>query len=131
MDSNKTTLANRLKHSIVAFETALQNICRDDAATPVGPDFLVNALLDLLSSRCQRPGQRRQLGETLFGALNRRGPQVVALDGGQQTVAFHRRGDVVEVQVDDRVLTQLPRDDAIRLATLLHGSPALAETHAA
>ncbi len=131
MDSNKTAVANRLQQSIAAFETALHNICRGDAAASGDPDFLVNALLDLMTSRCQVPGQRRQLGETLFGALNKRGPHSLALDGGEQKVAFHRRGDNVEVRVDDRVLTQLPRDDAIRLATLLHGSLALAETRAA
>ena len=127
MDSSKTAL----QHDIAAFETALNNLCLHDATAADEPDFLVNAVLDLMTSRCQALGQRRRLGETLFGALNTRGPQVLELDGGEQTFAFHRHGDTVEVWVDDRLLTQLPRDDAIRLATLLHGSPALAETRAA
>lgn len=105
--------------SIQAFERAC-----DDLTARAGndPDPLVNALLDLIGSRCHETGQRRQVGEALFTALNKTGPHGTAIGGARETFVFCRRGDEVTVKVDGQSMTTLPLDDAIRLATLLHGN---------
>ena len=128
MENSRQARPEIPQESISAFERTLSSICADDATSA---DSLVDALLDIMNSRYHAADQRRQIGETLFTALNKSRPQTIEVGSDREVIAFHRRANRVDVRVDDRLMTQLPRDDAIRLATLLHGGSAMSESRAA
>lgn len=111
------------------FNQTLDRLVRD-AATP---EARINALLDLFATRCATARESRTVGEALFAALNSTRPRPAVVGRFHERFVFHRAGDNVAFGAEGQHLADLPLDDAIRLATLLHGASdtTLGRLHAA
>lgn len=87
-----------------------------------GPEVRINALLDLFGTRCATARELRQAGEAVFAALNSSRPRSAILGRYHERFSFCRSADDVEFIAEGQVLATLRLDEAIRLATLLHGA---------
>lgn len=83
----------------------------------------IDALIAFYDSRCERASDLRALGDALFAALNKSAPHSVTAGRYQDRHVFLRADDQVYLLVDGEGVARLPLDDAIRLATLMHGAP--------
>ena len=103
------------------------------AAPTDQPAMDIDRLVDFFVSRCDRDLELSEIGETLFQALQLSQPCTTEAGRRRESFSFERVGDTVRTFVDRRLLAILQHDDAIRLATLLHGAPKthLAERRAA
>jgi hypothetical protein len=81
-----------------------------------GPEARINALLDLFGTRCATANELRLAGEAVFAALNSARCRSAVL-------GRYHAGDDVELGAEGQRLATLKLDEAIRLATLLHGAP--------
>lgn len=106
--------------ALAAFREKLDQVLTNGG----GPEDAINALLAFYGSRSDRASDLRLMGDALFSALNKAAPQSVTVGRYQDRHIFLRVDDHVYLLVDgEGVARRLPRDDAIRLATLLHGAP--------
>lgn len=85
------------------------------------PETLINALLDFFGTRCATARELRQAGEAVFAALNSASPRPAVVGRYHERFLFRRIADDVEVTAEGQRLATLRLDEAIRLATLLHG----------
>ncbi|MGD1982381.1 MAG: hypothetical protein PVF93_00590 [Chromatiaceae bacterium] len=88
-----------------------------------GPEARINALLDLFGTRCATANELRLAGEAVFAALNSARCRSAVLGRYHERFLFCRAGDDVELGAEGQRLATLKLDEAIRLATLLHGAP--------
>lgn len=82
----------------------------------------LDLLLDFFGSRCDSVDELKSLGETLFTALSRSAPQAIVTGRYRDRFLFDRRGNRALVHADGHMLATLHLDEAMRLATLLHGA---------
>jgi hypothetical protein len=85
------------------------------------PEARINALLDFFGTRCATAREIRQAGEAVFAALNSTSPRPAVLGRYHERFLFCRAADDVEIIAEGQRLATLRLDEAIRLATLLHG----------
>ena len=104
--------------AIAHFRDQLDRLLQSGGST----EDAINALLAFYGSRCDRASDLQALGDALFTALNKTAPQSVRGGRYQDRYVFLRVDDQVYLLVDDEGVARLPLDDAIRLATLLHGA---------
>lgn len=111
------------------FDQTLDQLVRD-AATP---EARINALLDLFATRCATARELKTVGEALFAALNSTRLRPAVVGRFHERFVFHRAGDGLSFSAEGQHLARLPLDEAIRLATLLHGASdsTLGRLHAA
>lgn len=83
----------------------------------------LNTVLAFYDSRCDRASDLRALGDAMFDALNRSDPRTAIAGRYRECHVFSRVGDRVLLQLEGEDIAQLPLNEAIRLATLLHGAP--------
>jgi hypothetical protein len=82
----------------------------------------LDILLDFFGSRCDSVDELKSLGETLFTTLSRSAPQAIVTGRYRERFLFDRRGNCARVHADGLLLATLHLDEAIRMATLLHGA---------
>lgn len=97
-----------------ALEQLLQNRGSDEPA-------VVDMLLDFFTSRCLVAGEMRQLGATLFSALNASTAQAVTLGCFDERFQFRRLEEKLSVFVDDKRLATILVQDALVLEGLMRG----------
>lgn len=86
-----------------------------------GPEVRINALLDFFGTRCSTAREIRQAGEAVFAALNSATPRTAVFGRYHERFSFGRSGDEVDFGAEGQHLATLRLDEAIRLATLMHG----------
>ena len=87
-----------------------------------GPEVRIDALLDLFGTRCATASELRLAGEAVFAALNSTRSRSAVLGRYHERFYFCRVGDDVVLGAEGQRLATLKLDEAIRLATLLHGA---------
>jgi hypothetical protein len=82
----------------------------------------ISALLDLFSTRCGTARELKTVGEAMFAALSSSRPRPTVIGRYHERFLFCRVGDQLEVSAEGLQLATLRLEEAIRLATLLHGA---------